>query len=88
MKSNPRILLVAGSFPLASETFVREQGLQLVGRGVDLEILAVRPGAGATLFCAGWVLRALDRGQAPGENGWEAADPDQGGFAGNTEMRN
>ena len=46
MKSNPRILLVAGSFPLASETFVREQCLQLVERGVDLEILALRPGDG------------------------------------------
>jgi colanic acid/amylovoran biosynthesis glycosyltransferase len=46
MTSNPRILLVAGGFPLASETFVREQCLQLVERGVDLEILALRPGDG------------------------------------------
>ncbi len=46
MKSKPRILLVAGGLPLASETFVREQCLQLVERGVDLEILALRPGDG------------------------------------------
>lgn len=46
MNHRPRILLVAGGFPLASETFVREQCLQLVERGVDLEILALRPGDG------------------------------------------
>ena len=56
MTSNPRILLVAGGFPLASETFVREQCLQLVERGVDLEILALRPGDGT------WSERERDAG--------------------------
>jgi len=46
MTDRPRILLVAGGFPLASETFVREQCLQLVERGVELDILALRPGDG------------------------------------------
>lgn len=46
MTDRPRILLVAGGFPLASETFVREQCLQLVERDVDLDILALRPGDG------------------------------------------
>lgn len=46
MTDRPRILLVAGGFPLASETFVREQCLQLVEREVDLDILALRPGDG------------------------------------------
>ena len=41
-----RVLLVAGEFPLASETFVRRQCLELVEQGVDLDILALRPGDG------------------------------------------
>lgn len=41
-----RVLLVTGGFPLASETFVREQAVELLERGVDLDILALRPGDG------------------------------------------
>lgn len=38
--------MVTGAFPLASETFIREQAVELVEEGVDLEILALRPGDG------------------------------------------
>ena len=38
------ILVVAGAFPLASETFVREQCRGLVALGQNVEILALRPG--------------------------------------------
>jgi colanic acid/amylovoran biosynthesis glycosyltransferase len=41
-----RVLMVTGAFPLASETFIREQAVELVEEGVDLEILALRPGDG------------------------------------------
>lgn len=41
-----RVLMVTGGFPLASETFIREQAVELVEQGVDLEILALRPGDG------------------------------------------
>lgn len=38
--------MVTGAFPLASETFIREQAVELVEQGADLEILALRPGDG------------------------------------------
>jgi len=41
-----RVLMVTGAFPLGSETFIREQAVELVEEGVDLEILALRPGDG------------------------------------------
>ncbi len=49
-----RVLMVTGAFPLASETFIREQAVELVEEGVDLEILALRPGDGT------WGRRDLD----------------------------
>ena len=50
--------------------------------------VAVITGAGERIFCAGWDLKALDAGDTPLENWWEAEDPDLGGFAGITEMWN
>ncbi len=41
-----RVLMVTGAFPLGSETFIREQAVELVEEGVELEILALRPGDG------------------------------------------
>ena len=46
--------MVTGAFPLASETFIREQAVELVEQGVDLEILALRPGDGT------WGRRDMD----------------------------
>lgn len=40
------ILVVTGAFPLASETFVREQCRSLVELGQNVEVLALRPGDG------------------------------------------
>ena len=37
------ILVVTGAFPLASETFVREQCRSLVELGQNVEVLALRP---------------------------------------------
>lgn len=53
----------------------------------DLKV-AIVTGAGERIFCAGWDLKALDAGDTPLENWWEAEDPDLGGFAGITEMWN
>lgn len=53
----------------------------------DLKV-AIITGAGERIFCAGWDLKALDAGDTPLENWWEAEDPDLGGFAGITEMWN
>ena len=53
----------------------------------DLKV-AIITGAGDKIFCAGWDLKALDAGDTPLENWWEAEDPDLGGFAGITEMWN
>ena len=50
--------------------------------------VAIITGAGEKIFCAGWDLKALDAGDTPLENWWEAEDPDLGGFAGITEMWN
>ncbi len=50
--------------------------------------VAIITGAGERIFCAGWDLKALDSGDTPLENWWEAEDPDLGGFAGITEMWN
>ena len=50
--------------------------------------VAIVTGAGEKIFCAGWDLKALDAGETPLENWWEAEDPDLGGFAGITEMWN
>jgi crotonobetainyl-CoA hydratase len=50
--------------------------------------VAVITGAGERIFCAGWDLKALDAGDTPLENWWEAEDPELGGFAGITEMWN
>ena len=50
--------------------------------------VAIITGAGEKIFCAGWDLKALDAGETPLENWWEAEDPDLGGFAGITEMWN
>ncbi len=50
--------------------------------------VAIITGAGERIFCAGWDLKALDSGDTPLENWWEAEDPDLGGFAGLTEMWN
>ena len=50
--------------------------------------VAIVTGAGEKIFCAGWDLKALDAGDTPLENWWEAEDPDLGGFAGITEMWN
>ena len=50
--------------------------------------VAIITGAGDRIFCAGWDLKALDAGDTPLENWWEAEDPDLGGFAGITEMWN
>ena len=50
--------------------------------------VAIITGAGERIFCAGWDLKALDAGDTPLENWWEAEDPDLGGFAGITEMWN
>ena len=46
MSDRFRVLMVTGAFPLASETFIREQAVELVEQGADLEILALRPGDG------------------------------------------
>ena len=53
----------------------------------DLKV-AIITGAGEKIFCAGWDLKALDSGDTPLENWWEAEDPELGGFAGITEMWN
>ncbi len=53
----------------------------------DLKV-AIITGAGERIFCAGWDLKALDAGDTPLENWWEAEDPEVGGFAGLTEMWN
>jgi crotonobetainyl-CoA hydratase len=53
----------------------------------DLKV-AIITGAGEKIFCAGWDLKALDAGDTPLDNWWEAEDPDLGGFAGITEMWN
>ena len=53
----------------------------------DLKV-AIITGAGEKIFCAGWDLKALDAGDTPLENWWEAEDPELGGFAGLTEMWN
>ncbi|MCP4334882.1 MAG: crotonobetainyl-CoA hydratase [Gammaproteobacteria bacterium] len=53
----------------------------------DLKV-AIITGAGEKIFCAGWDLKALDAGDTPLENWWEAENPDLGGFAGITEMWN
>ncbi len=53
----------------------------------DLKV-AIITGAGERIFCAGWDLKALDAGDTPLENWWEAEDPELGGFAGITEMWN
>ncbi len=50
--------------------------------------VAIITGAGEKIFCAGWDLKALDAGDTPLENWWEAEDPELGGFAGITEMWN
>jgi len=50
--------------------------------------VAIITGAGERIFCAGWDLKALDSGDTPLENWWEAEDADLGGFAGITEMWN
>ncbi len=50
--------------------------------------VAIITGAGEKIFCAGWDLKALDSGETPLENWWEAEDPELGGFAGITEMWN
>ena len=50
--------------------------------------VAIITGAGEKIFCAGWDLKALDSGDTPLENWWEAEDPELGGFAGITEMWN
>ena len=51
-----KVLMVAGGFPLESETFVRQQCVQLLSRGVELDVLALRPGDGT------WSRRDLDCG--------------------------
>ncbi len=53
----------------------------------DLKV-AIVTGAGDKIFCAGWDLKALDAGDTPLDNWWEAEDPELGGFAGITEMWN
>ena len=50
--------------------------------------VAIITAAGEKIFCAGWDLKALDSGDTPLENWWEAEDPKLGGFAGITEMWN
>ena len=50
--------------------------------------VAIITGAGERIFCAGWDLKALDSGDTPLDNWWEAEDPELGGFAGITEMWN
>ncbi|MCH8104667.1 MAG: crotonobetainyl-CoA hydratase [Proteobacteria bacterium] len=50
--------------------------------------VAIITGAGDRIFCAGWDLKALDSGDTPLANWWEAEDADLGGFAGITEMWN
>ena len=40
--------------------------------------VAIITGAGAKIFCAGWDLKALDSGDTPLENWWEAEDPELG----------
>ena len=50
--------------------------------------VAIITGAGEKIFCAGWDLKALDSGDTPLANWWEAEDADLGGFAGITEMWN
>ncbi|MFT4649991.1 MAG: crotonobetainyl-CoA hydratase [Polaribacter sp.] len=50
--------------------------------------VAIITGAGERIFCAGWDLKALDSGDTPLDNWWEAEDPELGGFAGLTEMWN
>ena len=47
--------------------------------------VAIVTGAGEKIFCAGWDLKALDDGETPLENWWEAGAPALGGFAGITE---
>ena len=59
MSNRPlHVLVVTGAFPLGSETFVREQCVSLVERGVELDILALRPGDGV------WSKRDVDQGLA------------------------
>ena len=41
-----RILVVTGAFPLGSETFIREQCLELLEQGAEIDVLALRPGDG------------------------------------------
>lgn len=47
---------------------------------------AIITGAGDRIFCAGWDLKALEAGDTPLDNWWEAEDASLGGFAGITEM--
>ena len=42
-----KILVVTGAFPLASETFVREQCVGLLEQGAEIDVLALRPGDGS-----------------------------------------
>lgn len=41
-----KVLMITGGFPIASETFVSDQATGLLEAGVDLEVLALRPGDG------------------------------------------
>ena len=45
-QAKKRILVVTGAFPLASETFIREQCLELLENGAEIDVLALRPGDG------------------------------------------